>query len=98
MGLVQGRYDAKERGFAPGGMSLHNMMLAHGPDAFGFEKASNADLKPVKLEDTMAFMFETRFPQQPTRFAAELAPRGTIISTVGTDLNGDSTARRKDGP
>jgi len=74
MGLVQGRYDAKERGFAPGGMSLHNMMLAHGPDAFGFEKASNADLKPVKLEDTMAFMFETRFPQQPTRFAAELAP------------------------
>ncbi len=72
MGLIRGQYDAKEEGFVPGGMSLHNMMLAHGPDATGFEKASRADLKPVKLDDTMAFMFETRFPQMLTRFAAEL--------------------------
>lgn len=72
MGLIKGQYDAKEQGFVPGGMSLHNMMLAHGPDAGGFDKASNADLKPVKLEDTMAFMFETRLPQQLTKFAAEL--------------------------
>lgn len=72
MGLIHGQYDAKEEGFVPGGMSLHNMMLAHGPDAMGFEKASRADLKPVKLENTMAFMFETRFPQLLTRHAAEL--------------------------
>ena len=72
MGLVHGKYDAKEEGFVPGGMSLHNMMLAHGPDADGFEKASRAELKPVKLDDTMAFMFETRFPQLLTRYAAEL--------------------------
>jgi homogentisate 1,2-dioxygenase len=72
MGLITGRYDAKESGFVPGGMSLHNMMLAHGPDATGFAKASTADLKPVKLENTMAFMFETRFAQMLTRFAAEL--------------------------
>jgi homogentisate 1,2-dioxygenase len=52
-------------------MSLHNMMLPHGPDAFGFAKASSAELKPVKLSDTMAFMFETRYPQQLTKFAAE---------------------------
>ena len=71
MGLIHGQYDAKEKGFVPGGVSLHNMMLAHGPDAFGFEKASRADLRPVKLADTMAFMFETRFPQILTRFAAE---------------------------
>ncbi len=71
MGLIHGQYDAKEKGFVPGGISLHNMMLAHGPDAFGFEKASRADLTPVKLADTMAFMFETRFPQILTRFAAE---------------------------
>lgn len=70
MGLICGQYDAKEEGFVPGGMSLHNMMLPHGPDAFGFDKAANADLKPVRLKDTMAFMFETRFPQQLTRFAA----------------------------
>jgi homogentisate 1,2-dioxygenase len=72
MGLIAGRYDAKEEGFVPGGMSLHNMMMPHGPDFMGFEKASNADLKPVKLENTMAFMFETRFPQMLTEYAAGL--------------------------
>ncbi|MCR4268375.1 homogentisate 1,2-dioxygenase [Nitratireductor sp. ZSWI3] len=71
MGLIKGQYDAKEEGFVPGGVSLHNMMLPHGPDAFGFDKATRAELKPVKLEDTMAFMFETRFPQHLTRYAAE---------------------------
>ena len=55
----------------PGGISLHNLMLAHGPDAPGFEKASRVELKPVKLDNTMAFMFETRFPQMLTRYAAE---------------------------
>jgi homogentisate 1,2-dioxygenase len=72
MGLIHGQYDAKEEGFVAGGMSLHNLMLPHGPDFAGFEKASYGELKPVKLEDTMAFMFETRFPQQLTKFAAEL--------------------------
>ncbi|MGB3503295.1 MAG: homogentisate 1,2-dioxygenase [Mesorhizobium sp.] len=71
MGLVNGQYDAKEKGFVPGGVSLHNMMLAHGPDAFGFDKATRTELKPVKLDNTMAFMFETRFPQMLTRFASE---------------------------
>jgi homogentisate 1,2-dioxygenase len=75
MGLICGQYDAKEKGFVPGGISLHNMMLAHGPDASGFDKATKSDLKPVKLEDTMAFMFETRFPQMLTRHAAETETR-----------------------
>ena len=70
MGLIYGVYDAKLEGFVPGGFSLHNMMLAHGPDASAFEHASNGELKPVKLTGTMAFMFETRFPQRVTRFAA----------------------------
>ncbi len=72
MGLIYGRYDAKEEGFVPGGMSLHNCMLPHGPDLVAFTKASSADLKPMKLADTMAFMFETRYPQHLTRYAAEL--------------------------
>jgi len=72
MGLIYGQYDAKEEGFVPGGMSLHNLMLPHGPDFSGFEKATNGKLDPVKLDNTMAFMFETRFPQQLTRYAAEL--------------------------
>jgi homogentisate 1,2-dioxygenase len=73
MGLIYGVYDAKPEGFVPGGMSLHNMMLPHGPDASAFEHASTAELKPVKLENTLAFMFETRFPQRLTRFAANLS-------------------------
>ena len=51
MGLVYGVYDAKPEGFVPGGMSLHNQMLPHGPDADAFEHASNVELKPVKLTE-----------------------------------------------
>jgi homogentisate 1,2-dioxygenase len=72
MGLVFGVYDAKPEGFVPGGMSLHNQMLPHGPDEKAFEHASNVELKPVKLEGTLAFMFETRFPQRITAYAASL--------------------------
>ena len=72
MGLVYGVYDAKTGGgFQPGGSSLHNTMLPHGPDMDAFEKASNNDLAPHKLQGTLAFMFETRFPQKVSRFAAE---------------------------
>ena len=71
MGLISGKYDAKEEGFLPGGASLHNMMSAHGPDGDAFEKASVADLSPVFLANTMAFMFETRHLFRPTQFALE---------------------------
>jgi homogentisate 1,2-dioxygenase len=71
MGLVYGVYDAKPKGFTPGGISLHNCMLPHGPDRDAFEHASNVELKPVKLTGTLAFMFETRFPQRVTAHAAK---------------------------
>ncbi|MDT2083757.1 MAG: homogentisate 1,2-dioxygenase [Planktomarina sp.] len=74
MGNIYGQYDAKPEGFIPGGMSLHNMMLPHGPDKTAFETASNAELGPHKLQNTMSFMFETRFPQHLTKFAASEAP------------------------
>ena len=74
MGNIYGQYDAKPQGFVPGGLSLHNMMIPHGPDNDAFEKASNADLGPEKLENTMSFMIETRFPQHLTDFAANEAP------------------------
>jgi homogentisate 1,2-dioxygenase len=72
MGLVYGVYDAKPEGFVPGGFSLHNQMLPHGPDSEAFEHASNVELKPVKLTNTLAFMFETRFRQRVTQYAASL--------------------------
>ena len=84
MGLIHGRYDAKEEGFVPGGISLHNMMLAHGPDAPGYDKASSVELKPVKLDDTMAFMFETRFPQHADPLRRRDSRRcRTTTSTAG---------------
>ena len=71
MGLVHGQYDAKPEGFKPGGMSLHNSLVPHGPDAEAFDKASNAQLAPHKLDDTLAFMFESRHVFRPTRQALE---------------------------
>jgi homogentisate 1,2-dioxygenase len=71
MGLLTGVYDAKAEGFLPGGASLHNCMSAHGPDAETWERASSAELKPHKVGDTMAFMFETRLAMRLTRYAIE---------------------------
>jgi len=69
MGLVHGQYDAKPEGFRPGGMSLHNSMVPHGPDNEAFEKASSAALAPHKLDHTLAFMFESRWRFKPTPWA-----------------------------
>jgi homogentisate 1,2-dioxygenase len=69
MGLVHGVYDGKAEGFLPGGISLHNCMSAHGPDLATFDRASAAKLKPHKIEDTLAFMWESRYVFRPTKFA-----------------------------
>jgi homogentisate 1,2-dioxygenase len=76
MGLVQGEYDAKPGGFKPGGMSLHNAHVPHGPDAEAFTKASGAELLPQKLAHTLAFMFESRYPFRPTAWALDPAAAG----------------------
>ena len=73
MGLIHGAYDAKAEGFAPGGLSLHNLMSGHGPDIESWRKASEAELKPLKIEGTMAFMVETCWPYRPTAYALEHA-------------------------
>ncbi|RZI64125.1 MAG: homogentisate 1,2-dioxygenase, partial [Variovorax sp.] len=71
MGLVYGEYDAKPGGFKPGGASLHNPMVPHGPDEEAFEKASHGELQPRKLDNTLAFMFESRFRFVPTPYAMQ---------------------------
>ncbi|MCH4892851.1 homogentisate 1,2-dioxygenase [Sphingomonas sp. SFZ2018-12] len=73
MGLIHGAYDAKADGFVPGALSLHNQMAGHGPDVASWKGASEAELKPHKIDGTMAFMVESRWPFRPTRFAAEIA-------------------------
>jgi homogentisate 1,2-dioxygenase len=69
LGLVRGVYDVRADGFLPGGASLHNCMTPHGPDPATFERASNAELEPHRLADSLAFMFETRLVIRPTEFA-----------------------------
>jgi homogentisate 1,2-dioxygenase len=86
MGLIYGRYDAKPQGFLPGGFSLHNTMLPHGPDRDAFEGASAAELQPHKLEGTMAFMFETRFRQRVSPWAAALPERQRDYGGYGAAL------------
>ncbi|XP_033635425.1 homogentisate 1,2-dioxygenase-like [Asterias rubens] len=69
MGLIKGKYEAKEEGFQAGGATLHSMMTPHGPDAACFEGASNAELKPQRVADgTMAFMFESSFSMAITKW------------------------------
>ncbi|XP_063243032.1 homogentisate 1,2-dioxygenase [Bacillus rossius redtenbacheri] len=76
MGLIHGRYEAKEEGFLPGGASLHSTMTPHGPDTLCFEGASNAELQPARLADgTQAFMFESSLSLTVTTWGEETCHR-----------------------
>jgi homogentisate 1,2-dioxygenase len=83
MGLIHGAYDAKAEGFAPGGLSLHNLMSGHGPDIDSWRKASEAELKPAKIEGSMAFMIETCWPYRPTQWALERAQPDYDLAWAG---------------
>ena len=69
MGLIYGVYDAKLAGFVPGGCSLHNCLIPHGPDSDAFMQASAKNLVPEKLGETLAFMFESRYAYEATHYA-----------------------------
>ena len=86
MGLVHGAYDAKPDGFVPGGFCLHNCMTPHGPDVNAFKAASTDEFRPVKQENTLAFMFETRFPQKITTYAANAPERQPDYGDYGKRL------------
>ncbi len=92
MGLVLGQYDAKPEGFKPGGASLHNSYVPHGPDSEAFDKASGASLQPHKLDHTLAFMFETRWPLRPTAWALAEAPLETSYADCWQGLKDDFNA------
>lgn len=87
MGLIKGTYDAKEKGFEPGGMSLHNCMTPHGPEASVFEKASNMPLKPERYDNTLAFMLESRYVIAPTDYALRSPTRQKDYGNCWAGLN-----------
>ncbi len=93
MGLVHGAYDGKAGGFVPGGVSLHNCMTAHGPDVTTFENASKAELKPHKIDNALAFMFESRYVFRPTRFAMEVPQRQKNYAGVWGGFNKHFTGK-----
>lgn len=96
MGLIYGQYDAKAHGFLPGGVSLHNCMLPHGPDKEAFDKASFGELKPHKLTDSLAFMFETRYPQHLTEYGAKLPTLQTDYIDCWRGLEKHFDPKRRD--
>ncbi|HEX3712537.1 MAG TPA: homogentisate 1,2-dioxygenase [Trebonia sp.] len=87
MGLVTGEYDAKAAGFVPGGGSLHNTFASHGPDADTYARASTAELKPQKLDGTLAFMFESRWTIAPTAQAMAAPFRQPDYDAVWSGLS-----------
>jgi len=87
MGLVRGAYDAKAEGFLPGGGSLHNTFASHGPDADTYERASTQPLTAQKLEETLAFMFESRWTIAATRQALEAGHRQPDYDEVWSGLS-----------
>jgi homogentisate 1,2-dioxygenase len=93
LGLVEGVYDAKAEGFWPGGASLHNAFTAHGPDAATYARATQAELTPEKLDNTLAVMFETRWPLIPTRAALESEALQPDYDDVWASLRREFTPR-----
>ncbi|XP_030384097.1 homogentisate 1,2-dioxygenase [Scaptodrosophila lebanonensis] len=72
MGLILGRYEAKEEGFVAGGATLHSIMTPHGPDAKCYEAASKDNLRPERIaEGTQAFMFESSLSLAVTKWGEE---------------------------
>lgn len=62
LGLIEGSNESRAGGFPPGAVSLHNPWTAHGPDVGTFEAARSAALSPQKIEETLIFMLESRYP------------------------------------
>lgn len=86
MGLITGEYDAKKEGFLPGGISIHNAMTAHGPDANIYEHAIVDALVPTHYENTMAFMLEAKNPWEVTEQALKHPQREAAYSDCWQDL------------
>jgi homogentisate 1,2-dioxygenase len=74
MGNIYGIYDAKPKGFVPGGMSLHNCMLPHGPDRNAFEGRRTRDSGPRSSTRPCPSCSRPALPQHLTEWAARTAP------------------------
>ncbi len=71
MGLIFGKYESRSEGFLPGGLTLHNSFGPHGADLKTYEMSINVELQPQRLDQTLAFMFESSLAYQPTQQALD---------------------------
>lgn len=94
MGLVTGEYDAKSEGFSIGGFSIHNCMSAHGPDAASYRIGRQKPLKPQYYDNTLAFMFESRYPWLLTETALNLSTRQKKYSNCWSDLQSEFHSKK----
>lgn len=85
LGLIEGSSESRASAFPPGSLSLHNHWTAHGPDVRTFEAARNAPLLPQKIEDTLIFMFESRYPLEiaPAAMSADFRLADTAQAWAG---------------
>lgn len=90
MGLIKGEYDAKKEGFLPGGISIHNCMIAHGPDSATYQAMIKEEQTPTRYENTLAFMFETKKPWNISEEAFNHPSRQLDYSSCWQELGNNS--------
>lgn len=61
-------------GMQPGSVTLTNPFTPHGPDAQTQAVMREGEWGPIKVEDQLMLLFETRFPMQTTDFAVSILP------------------------
>ena len=82
MGLIQGQYDAKKAGFEHGGFSIHNQMVAHGPDYASWQQEIKRHDAPVYIDNTLAFMFESNEIWHPSLAAMQRKERDHLYGHI----------------
>lgn len=74
-GLVYGRLEHKAETDGGGSISLSNNFTPHGPDVKTVNVARDAPLQPMKIENTLFFIFESRFPMGMSQTAQDMTER-----------------------
>jgi homogentisate 1,2-dioxygenase len=82
LSIVSGNHNSKSSSFAPGGASLHNNWAPHGPDVSTLERGRAAPLEPQKIDNSLVFMIESRFPLSVTTAALAAPEREVDYSDI----------------
>ena len=82
MGLIYGVYDAKPGGFVPGGMSLHNALIAHGPDTEAFEGGSTGAAQAAEALGHDGLHVRDPLSAEPHRLCVEPAAARPALSRL----------------